>query len=85
MASRRHLEQYPLCGQRAEHAYPDGWRGACHDQGKTTPAACTDHIRAPKGDPVQFWDPRNWQSLCSDCNRVKAIRYESGFGRTPQP
>lgn len=81
--SQVHLRSYPLCGQRAPEAYQDGWRGACHEQGRIRAAACTDHIRAHKGDTSLFWDTRNRQSLCDDCNRVKAIRYEGGFGHKP--
>lgn len=79
-ASKRHLAAYPLCGDRGDHAYVDGWRGECYGR-RLTAAECTDHIRPPKGDRVLFWDPRNWQSLCANCNRIKGIRYEGGFGR----
>lgn len=77
------LHQHPLCGQRAAEAYADGWRGECHDTRRIRAATVLDHIRAHKGDLGLFWDPRNRQSLCADCNRIKAIRYEGGFGRAP--
>ena len=81
--SKRHLKAYPLCGMRAPDAYEDGWRGACHDTGRIRKATCTDHIRPHKGDRELLYDPRNRQSMCGDCNRIKAIRYEGGFGRAP--
>lgn len=83
LASKRHLHQYPLCGQRAPDAYADGWRGECHEQGRIRAATCTDHIHAHKGELGAFWDPRNRQSLCDNCNRIKGIRFEGGFGRQP--
>ena len=77
------LHRYPLCGMRAPEAYDDGWRGECHELGRIRKANVADHIRAHKGDLALFWDPRNRQSMCDDCNRIKNIRYEGGFGRRP--
>jgi 5-methylcytosine-specific restriction protein A len=45
------------------------------------PATVTDHIEAHKGDMKLFWDPDNWQSLCTGCNSYKAALEEGGFGR----
>jgi 5-methylcytosine-specific restriction enzyme A len=78
--SKRHRAKYPLCGERAENAYA-GWRGECHEQGRITPATCTDHIIPIKDRPDLRLEPRNHQSLCANCNRIKAIRFEGGFGR----
>jgi len=77
------LERYPLCGMRSHFAHA-GWRGECYDLQRVTPATVTDHILPHKGDPRLFWDPHNWQSLCANCNRLKNIRYEGGFGFAPQ-
>ena len=30
-----------------------------------------DHIRPHRGDPVLFWDEKNWQSLCKSCHDKK--------------
>lgn len=65
---------------RAKDAYQDGWTGECAELGRVTKAEVTDHIRAPKGNMVLFWDPKNRQSLCGRCNRLKAERFEGGFG-----
>jgi 5-methylcytosine-specific restriction protein A len=45
------------------------------------PADMVDHIKAPKGDMMLFWDRSNWQPYNGLCNRRKAIRSEGGFGR----
>lgn len=74
--SQRHLAEYPLCGMRAQDARVDGWRGECHEQGRLTPAECTDHIEPHKGNQALMFDPKNLQSLCLRCNTVKAIRFE---------
>ncbi|RUU92807.1 HNH endonuclease [Mesorhizobium sp. M7A.F.Ca.MR.176.00.0.0] len=45
------------------------------------PANMVDHIKAPKGDMVLFWDRTNWQPYNRGCNSRKNIRSEGGFGR----
>ncbi|TPJ47238.1 HNH endonuclease [Mesorhizobium sp. B2-6-6] len=45
------------------------------------PANMVDHIRAPKGDMVLFWDRTNWQPFARGCNSRKNIKSEGGFGR----
>ena len=30
-----------------------------------------DHIEPHRGDVVLFWDPLNWQPLCSGCHGAK--------------
>jgi 5-methylcytosine-specific restriction protein A len=44
------------------------------------PADMVDHIKAPKGDMILFWDRSNWQPYAGVCNRRKAISSEGGFG-----
>lgn len=75
--------RYPLCGMRPNGLPSVG--SACADKGLSTVAEVTDHVRAHKGDTRLFWDQdNNWQSLCGNCNRLKAIREEGGFGRAPE-
>ena len=31
----------------------------------------SSHIRPHRGDPVLFWDEKNWQSLCKPCHDKK--------------
>lgn len=31
-------------------------------------ATVVDHIVPHRGDPVLFWDERNWQPLCKRCH-----------------
>lgn len=38
----------------------------CQAQGLLVLATVTDHIVAHRGNPILFWDPDNWQSLCDD-------------------
>jgi len=80
--SKRWREQCPLCGMRAdgqlhiEHS-------KCLQQGLERPAECVDHIDGhDRADDRQTWyDATRLQSLCLDCNRAKAIKFERGFRR----
>jgi 5-methylcytosine-specific restriction enzyme A len=58
--SKARLRQYPLCME-------------CGRQGRITPATCTDHIIAHKGNMTLFWATDNHQSLCKRCNDRKAV------------
>lgn len=73
-----------LRGNAAERGYDGKWRNArarflrknplcvkCREKGKLTPATVVDHIIPHRGDPVLFWDEKNWQSLCKDCHDQK--------------
>ena len=76
--SKAYLQRYPLCGMRPEEAY-EGWRGECYEQGRVTPATCTDHIVPHKGDKRLFWDGANWQAICAHCHdSIKAQLERSG-------
>ena len=32
---------------------------------------CEEHEALHRGDPVLFWDEKNWQSLCKPCHDKK--------------
>lgn len=49
---RIHLAKEPLCRM-------------CGNEGRLKAAYVVDHITPHKGDPALFYDPANWQSLCS--------------------
>ena len=66
-ARLRHLARSPLCVR-------------CLGVGRSTPATDVDHIRAHENDPVLFWDPTNWQSLCDSCHSKKTATTDKGFG-----
>ncbi len=51
----------------------------CRATGVFKPAAVVDHIQPHNGDPMLFWDPANWQSLCVRCHNTKPG--EGRFGR----
>lgn len=59
------LAQHPLCA-------------ACARAQLTAAAALVDHVVPHRGDRLLFWDPDNWQSLCSRCHAAKSAR-ESGI------
>lgn len=48
-ARLEHLRRHPLCVM-------------C--QPRCVQATVVDHIKPHQGDPVLFWDRKNWQSLC---------------------
>jgi 5-methylcytosine-specific restriction protein A len=47
--------------------------------GRIVAAEHTDHIVPHKGSHRLFWDPSNWQPLCSSCHSHKTRR-EDAFG-----
>ena len=49
-ARARYLKAHPLCVQ-------------CLKEGHAVTATVVDHIRPHRGDPILFWDEKNWQSL----------------------
>ncbi len=57
-ARARYLKAHPLCVQ-------------CLKEGYAVTATVVDHIRPHRGDPVLFWDEKNWQSLCKSCHDKK--------------
>jgi len=58
---REHLRRSPLCV-------------CCEANGFIRPATLVDHIVPHRGNKYLFRDPKNWQSLCSDChNRIKSV------------
>lgn len=50
-----HLDKFPLCVM-------------CEEKGKVVAGNVVDHIIPHKGDPILFWDQRNWQTLCTPCH-----------------
>lgn len=68
--SKDNLAQNPLCV-----GYPKGIHTV------PTLAQCTDHKLSVEKRPDLAFEPSNFQSLCFDCNKRKAIAEEGGFGR----
>lgn len=54
----KHLEAFPLCER-------------CHAAGRVEAATVVDHRIPHRGDPVLFWDRKNWGSLCDPCHNTK--------------
>lgn len=54
-ARARYLKAHPLCVQ-------------CMKEGRAVTATVVDHVKPHRGDPVLFWDEKNWQSLCKPCH-----------------
>ena len=66
-ARRTFLLQNPLCAE-------------CARQGRTTMADLVDHIQPAKGNQELFWEPENWQALCTACHNGKTNKRDGGFG-----
>lgn len=77
--SRAWLQRHPWCGERADgRLYAEhSW---CVRAERRTRATVTDHIRALKDGGAHMVDS-NHQSLCADCNRRKAIKFEGALAR----
>ena len=61
------LRHHPLCAE-------------CERRGLVTAATVVDHNEPHRGDMARFWDPTNWQSLCTPCHNVKTAREDGAFG-----
>ena len=85
---------YQRRGTRQEQGYTNEWLAAakafrhehplcamCYKRGILKPAQCVDHIIPHRGDPVLFWDQRNWQSLCNPCHNGPKRREEEAARR----
>ena len=59
-ARERFLKCHPLCVQ-------------CQREGRLVKATVVDHIKPHRGDPILFWDERNWQPLCKHHHDVKTM------------
>lgn len=59
----QHLKANPLCVM-------------CKRDGRIHPATEVDHIIKHNSDRALFFDPNNWQSLCSDHHRGTKARQE---------
>ena len=66
-ASKAFLKDHPWCAE-------------CLRGGRLEAATQVDHIIPHKGDPVLFWDEKNWQGLCRRCHSRKTAREDGGFG-----
>lgn len=75
--SKGWLCRFPICGMRADGAL-HAEHSKCVQQGRTVAAECTDHIdgHARPDDRETFFDEDRLQSLCSNCNRIKAIEHK---------
>jgi 5-methylcytosine-specific restriction protein A len=60
-AREGYLARHPLCA-------------SCQADRRLVPATVDDHIVPHRGDPVLFWDERNWQGLCKPCHDAKTAR-----------
>ncbi len=69
-ASKAFRIRYPLCGMRPFGVVP--FMSQCWDEGRTTAATQTDHVRPHRGDRRLFWDEANWQALCRACGARKS-------------
>lgn len=68
-ARRIFLAEHPLCVM-------------CTDEDRVSSATEVDHIEKHNGDPILFWDTKNWQGLCAFHHRsVKAQMERSGIVR----
>jgi 5-methylcytosine-specific restriction endonuclease McrA len=48
-------------------------------------ADTVDHKKPHRGDPVLFWDRRNWRPMYGRCHSRKTATQDGGFGRIPVP
>lgn len=53
-----YLREHPLCAECARHDRLEG-------------ALVVDHIKPHNGNPLLFWDIKNWQPLCKRCHDRK--------------
>lgn len=79
-------------GSAAARGYDSKWQMAskaylrthrtCRIKGPrcTQVATCVDHIVPHKRDLKLFWNRKNWQAACRECNSWKAATTEGGFG-----
>ena len=68
--SKAFLARHPLCGMRPGGVPPV--MSACFLAQRTTAATQTDHVIPHRGDQRLFWDPTNWQALCTSCGTRKS-------------
>ena len=62
-----YLQRNPLCA-------------LCLEMDRLTPATIVDHVEPHRGDPVKFWDERNWQSACKPCHDGAKQQLEKSGG-----
>ena len=66
-----YLKHHPLCV-------------ACQSRGIVTEATEVDHIKPHRGDHQLFYDPENFQALCTPCHSRKTASEDGGFGNKKQ-
>jgi len=69
-ARARFLQAHPLCAM-------------CAERGEVEAADVVDHRVPHRGDPVLFWDQRNWQSLSKRCHDSRKAMLERGDKMEP--
>jgi 5-methylcytosine-specific restriction protein A len=60
-ARAAYLARHPLCVR-------------CKSEARLEPAIVVDHLVPHRGNPVLFWDERNWAALCKPCHDAKTAR-----------
>lgn len=71
-AREQWIRERPLCGDRLESKSAE--HSECRRLGMNRVGNEVDHIKRHAGDRELFWDPRNWQTLCSACHHRKTSR-----------
>lgn len=83
--ARRDKTYLHLYGRRWKKASA-AWRAkhplcAEHERlGEVVTGNVVDHKIAHRGDVKLFWDPGNWQTLCTSCHNRKTAAEDGGFG-----
>lgn len=60
--------------ERATYLARQPYCQRCTQQARLIRATVVDHSQPHRGDPVLFWDQRNWQSLCARHSNEKTAR-----------
>lgn len=93
-AARERNQRYDAGRPSGSARYPAEWRKVRRDFLKANPfcampgcsarATTVDHIVPWRSDRVLFWNPRNWQALCTHCHNSIKQRLERAQLR-PRP
>lgn len=66
------LRDHPLCRYHEQ-------------QGLVVAATLVDHVTPHNGDPILFWNKRNWQPLCKPCHDTTKKEQELRGDIPPPP